>query len=205
MGKITVNKMQEMVDTYVNGHPELSEKYAVLKLGEAEIMFDTELSFNDRRIFVERVVSAVVNENGYFPEMLDVMLFTTALQMMTDVSVPTKSAVVGGESVKVLDFKRLQEWYYGIEERWYGLSDANLNLDRLFCEVNKRISWELEKKKQDTPFNKLFQKMADAIDHLSEENGVGLVELAEMMRPQLRDKKDEEVSVQYGADGVMEI
>ncbi|MBO5970232.1 MAG: hypothetical protein J6S14_17265 [Clostridia bacterium] len=182
MKKITVNQMNEAMAAR-----EYEGRYIRIPLGDVEIVLDTELSFDDVQTFVDRVSSAVVNEGGYFPAVRDVVFFATALQMMSNVNVPTRNTDVTGETTKVLDLKKLQEWLYALGEDWnrcfYGAECRNLiHLDVL---VDMKIDRMLQMQQVNTPMQEFFRKAMDAIDNLSSEHGIGMAELAGMMTPQV--------------------
>lgn len=183
MKKITVNQMNDVL-----AEREHENRYVRLALGELEIVLDTELSFDDMQTFVDRVASAVVNEGGYFPAVRDVVFFATALQMMSNVNVPTKNTGVTGETMKILDLKKLQEWLYALgndwtKSLWYDFDHSNLF--RLSELVDAKIEHLLRMQQSDTPMQEFFRKAMEAIDNLGSEHGIGITELAEMMTPQV--------------------
>lgn len=210
--KVTVAQMQKFVESMKND----PVRHVVMGEGEDAIVLDTALSLEDTRMFIDRVVHVVVNEDGYFPEMLGVMFFTTALQMMSNVNVPTKNAEVGSETIKVLDLKKLQEWYNTLGTEWVRRVHANPYLNKLESMVVDKINFEKARMTRKTPMDTFFQKVVDTIDHLGNENGVDLARFMELMQIQLSDKKNEEeadvsvdpmeaITVRYGEDGVMTI
>lgn len=183
MKKITVNQMNEVL-----AEREHENRYVRLALGDLEIVLDTELSFDDMQTFVDRVASAVVNEGGYFPAVRDVVFFATALQMMSNVNVPTKNTGVTGETMKILDLKKLQEWLYALGDEWQRVVTFTVdysNLFRLTELVDAKIEHLLRMQQADTPMQEFFRKAMEAIDNLGNEHGIGMVELAEMMTPQV--------------------
>lgn len=218
MKKITVNQMNDLMAAREN-----ENRYVRIPLGDAEIVLDTELSFDDVQTFVDRVSSAVVNEGGYFPAVRDVVFFATALQMMSNVNVPTRNTDVTGETMKVLDLKKLQEWLYALGDEWQRVVTFTVdysNLFRLTELVDAKIEHLLRMQQTDTPMQEFFKKAMDAIDNLSSEHGIGMAELAGMMTPQfgepVRKTKvigagdsqadeatTEEVSIMYTEDGKM--
>lgn len=205
--KMTVNQVQEILNEHKESRNDLGASVA-LQVGSTAIVFDTWLSFEDTRMFVDRVVETVINKNGYFPEMQELMFFVTALQMMTGVNVPTKNVEVNGETVKVLDLKKLQEWFHVVSNSWRGLVCQDVNLAALFRIVNEKVEWEKERLQRETPMQEFFRRVVDTIDHLEGEHGIDLVKLADMMQLQVPDKvsdTEEAITVQYGADGVMSI
>ena len=179
MKKITVNQMNDAL-----AEREHENRYVRLALGDLEIVLDTELSFDDMQTFVDRVASAVVNEGGYFPAVRDVVFFATALQMMSNVNVPTKNTGVTGETMKILDLKKLQEWLYALGDEWTFTVDY-LNLFHLSELVDAKIEHLLRMQRADTPMQEFFRKAMEAIDSLGNEHGIGMAELAEMMTPQV--------------------
>lgn len=210
--KMTVAQMQKFVESMKND----PVRHVVMGEGEDAIVLDTALSLEDTRMFIDRVVHVVVNEDGYFPEMLGVMFFTTALQMMSNVNVPTKNAEVGSETIKVLDLKKLQEWYNTLGTEWVRRVHGNPYLNKLESMVVDKINFEKARMTRKTPMDTFFQKVVDTIDHLGNENGVDLARFMELMQIQLSDKKNEEeadvsvdpmeaIAVRYGEDGVMTI
>lgn len=224
MKKITVNQMNDAL-----AEREHEKRYVRLALGDLEIVLDTELSFDDMQTFVDRVASAVVNEGGYFPAVRDVVFFATALQMMSNVNVPTKNTGVTGETMKILDLKKLQEWLYALGNDWtksLWCDFDHSNLFRLSELVDAKIEHLLRMQQADTPMQEFFRKAMEAIDNLGNEHGIGMVELAEMMTPQvakpsqkvitgkvigsespvlqdesLEEDEDMEIQVRYDEDG----
>lgn len=189
--KMTVNQVQEILNEHKESGNDLGASVA-LQVGSTAIVFDTWLSFEDTRTFVDRVVETVINKNGYFPEMQELMFFVTALQMMTGVNVPTKNVEVDGETVKVLDLKKLQEWFHVVGNSWRGLVRQDANLAALFKIVNEKVEWEKERLQRETPMQEFFRKVVDTIDHLEGEHGIDLAKLADMMRLQVSDSAVEQ-------------
>ena len=182
MKKITVNQMNEALA--VREH---DNRYVRLSLGDLEIVLDTELSFDDVQTFVDRVASAVVNEGGFFPAVRDVVFFATALQMMSNVNVPTRNTNVTGETTKVLDLKKLQEWLYALNDDWTACfcGEKCRNMIHLDTLVDMKIDHLLRMQQADTPMQEFFRKAMEAIDNLGNEHGIGMAELAGMMTPQI--------------------
>lgn len=225
MKKITVNQMNDAL-----AEVEHEYRYIRLSLGDLEIVLDTELSFDDMQTFVDRIASAVVNEGGYFPAVRDVVFFATALQMMSNVNVPTKNTGVTGETMKILDLKKLQEWLYALGEEWQRVifyTGNYSNLFRLTELVDEKIEHLLRMQQSDTPMQEFFRKAMDAIDNLSAEHGIGMADLAGMMAPQIGREDDvftgeilsgnqmanesvaeeefEQIPIRYSEDGTMMI
>lgn len=201
MEKITVNKMQAALDK-----KEHEGKLVAFGLVD-DLVFDTELSLDETSTFIQRVVQTVVNEDGYFPERLEVMFFVTCLQMMSNANVPTKNAALGkdSETVKVLDMKKVWEWYQAARAEWLVFYANNWNLYALHQMVEKKIEWALKEAEKDTAMQRFFQKISDTLDHLDGEHGMGVAELWKAFTPQVSGKaaEDEVVTVQYADDGTM--
>lgn len=201
MEKITLNKMQAALDK-----KEHEGKKIAFGLVDG-LIFNTELSLDEVSTFIQRVAQTVVNDDGYFPERLEVMFFVTCLQMMSNASVPTKNAALGddGETIKVLDMKKVWEWYQAARAEWSVFYANDWNLYALYQMVEKKIEWMLKEKEKDTAMQRFFQKISDTLDHLDGEHGMGMAQLLEAFTPSVSGKaaEDEVVTVQYADDGTM--
>lgn len=61
-----------------------------VSVGDKEIVFEFKsfLSIEEQTAFINRVVNSVVKDNDIMPEYLDVIFFTTLLQMISNVEIP---------------------------------------------------------------------------------------------------------------------
>lgn len=209
MKTITVNQMNAFVKCHESGY-----RYAKIAdfTDEMEIVLDTELSFDDIVTFVDRVAGSVVHGSEYEPCLFDVMFFATSLQMMSNVNVPTKNSDIDGETIKVLDLKKLQEWLYCLGESFDAAVEGNPNLNHLQYLVRQKISFLQAKMKNETPMQEFFAKAIKAIDHMGDTHGIDMAEMVQMMTPQIRSGGDTVLSndvvplaVSYDKDGTMMI
>lgn len=139
-----------------------TENKRTIRIGIVDIEIDLDMTFDKRSEVVEMVSDAVVGENGYHPEIEDVVLFTTILQRRSNANIPTKT----DNGVSVFDMDKIYKWYLACRSQWDDIKKSDVMAD-IICAVDSAIAHKLRIIENKNPILDFVNAIADMSDKLA--------------------------------------
>lgn len=156
MKKINISTIDQAVKAI-----QIDNKKAI-KIGDVNIEVDLDMTFEKRSEIVDIVSNAVVGENGYHPEIEDIVLFVIILQKCSNVNVPTKN----DNGTSIFDMDRIYKWYVACHSQWIDIENTVKMMD-IIRAIKSSISHKLRIVENQNPILEFVNAIADMSDKLA--------------------------------------